>query len=77
MTQRDAARILWDHFYEWHVVDHPAAGPEPREYFRRDNGELVLLNGVDLSELQKRRDELIPKEFNFIYCMLPKGARYV
>jgi hypothetical protein len=76
MTDGQAAGILYEEFYEW-VSFRSVAGLGARPMFPLPDGTLVDPELAPMSELQRRRVELIG-DFKFAPPpLLPKGARYI
>ncbi len=65
LTEKEGRDILWNNFYE--VCASRGNPGEVILGFKRDNGEIVLPTNVPPEELQKRRDELIGKDFKFTW----------
>lgn len=67
MTDRDAARILWDHFYVYRDDLPPM--------FRNRDGSLVHPSRADPAEMAAWRDALMGRDFRLDLSRVNEGAR--
>lgn len=75
MTQQQAAKMLWNYFYEW--IPSKIQPNELIAMFRCMDGKLILPTESFEHELQQHRDWLIGKDFRWVYHRLPMGAHYL